>query len=147
RHLRGQIFFMDKVKVRDASAGYSQWRIMGAGAADVLAQLGLRLDGAADGAWQEQEGLLAIKQQGYDLPGFVLVALVEQAETVSAALAAAGAQPLADEQVEEWRVALGRPAPGYELTGEYNPLEAGLGLRRQQRLLHRSGDPGPPANL
>jgi folate-binding protein YgfZ len=126
RHLRGQIFFMDKVKVRDASADYRQWRVMGAGAATALAQLGFGLDDSPDGSWQEQESVLAVKQAAYDLPGFVLVAPAERDESVSAALAAAGVQPLADERYAAWRVELGRPAPGHELTGDYNPLEAGL---------------------
>ncbi|MBI3957498.1 MAG: aminomethyl transferase family protein, partial [Chloroflexi bacterium] len=39
----------------------------------------------------------------------------------------AGATLLTDtETYENRRIELGRPAPGAELTGEYNPLEAGL---------------------
>ncbi len=73
RYLRGQIFFMDKVKVRNVSADYARLRVMGAAAGTTLAALDLDLATAADGAWQEQDGLLAVKQMGYDVPGYELI--------------------------------------------------------------------------
>ncbi|RIK38290.1 MAG: glycine cleavage system protein T [Chloroflexi bacterium] len=127
RHLRGQIFFMDKVKVRDASAEWSQARLMGPQAEAALATLGFDLPAGAEGAWQEREGLLALRQERYDLPGFVLLTPVDWLEAAIESLVHAGATPLANEETYHVRrVELGRPAPGHELTGDYTPLEAGL---------------------
>lgn len=127
RHLRGQIFFMDKVKVRDASAGWSQVRLMGPQAEGALATLSFELPPGVEGAWQEREGTLALRQERYDLPGFVLITPVDRLEPTVALLQNAGAVSLTDEDAyHARRVELGRPAPGHELTSDYTPLEAGL---------------------
>jgi tRNA-modifying protein YgfZ len=126
RHLRGQIFFMDKVKVRDASTEWSQVRLVGPQAEAVLVSLGFEQPGA-EGEWQEREGLLVLRQERYDLPGFVLLTPVDQVAATMAALVEAGAVALSDEEAyHARRVELGRPAPAHELTGDYSPLEAGL---------------------
>lgn len=125
--LRGQIFFMDKVKVRDASADYRVLRVMGAQAETQLNAAGFNLTLPADSSWQEAEGVLVLKQLEYDVPGFVMVATADQFEPTVARLAAAGVVILPDDAAyQATRVELGRPLPGRELTGDYNPLEAGL---------------------
>jgi tRNA-modifying protein YgfZ len=127
RYLRGQIFFMDKVKVRNVSADYARLRLMGDGAGATLAAIGLDLNGAADGAWQERDGLLAVKQMNYDVPGYELILPLAQQQAVLDDLTAAGATRLDDDAAyHARRIELGRPLPGRELTGDYNPLEAGL---------------------
>jgi folate-binding protein YgfZ len=127
RHLRGQIFFMDKVKVRDASAEWSRLRLVGPAALSTLAALDLDLATTAEGGWQERAGVLALRQEQYDLPGIELVIEAVEVPATMAALQQAGALPLTDEaHAQARRVELGRPAPGAELTEEYNPLEAGL---------------------
>lgn len=127
RYLRGQIFFMDKVKVRNLSADYARLRVMGPQAGAALTALGFDLAAAQDGAWQEQDGVLAVKQLAYDIPGNELITPTAQLSTVVDALTAAGASVLQDETAyHARRVELGRPGPGRELTGDYNPLEAGL---------------------
>jgi folate-binding protein YgfZ len=129
RHLRGQIFFMDKVTVRDAGESIVRARLMGPQAGAVLAQLGLKLDDTQEGAWQADPatGLVAIGQQAYDVPGYELILEKDRAEETFVDIAAAGAV-LLDETMayDAHRIALGRPAPGHELTGDYNPLEAGM---------------------
>jgi folate-binding protein YgfZ len=127
RHLRGQIFFMDKVKVRDASAEWSQLRLMGPQAGEMLASLGFDPQPGAEGAWQEQVGLLALRQERYDLPGFVILTPVKRLEATTTTLVQAGAVLLTDEEAyHARRVELGRPTPGHELTADHTPLEAGL---------------------
>ena len=126
-YLRGQIFFMDKVKVRNVSADYARLRVMGAAAGPALAALELDLDAAADGTWQDQNGLLAVKQMNYDVPGYELILPLAQQPSVLDTLIAAGATLLDDDAAyHARRIELGRPWPGHELTGDYNPLEAGL---------------------
>ncbi|MFN8488190.1 MAG: glycine cleavage T C-terminal barrel domain-containing protein [Caldilineaceae bacterium] len=127
RHLRGQIFFMDKVKVRNVSADYARFRLMGPQASVALTALNLDLAQAPEGAWQAQNDLLAVKQGLYDVPGYEVILPTAQLQTTVDALRAAGVTLLADETAyHARRVELGRPSPGYELTGDYNPLEAGL---------------------
>jgi folate-binding protein YgfZ len=127
RQLRGQIFFMDQVKVRDASAEFARLRLMGPAAGAVLGTLGFTLAAAADGACQTQGNWVAVKQEQYDVPGYELVIPRTQLEAAVAQLTASGANVLTDEAAyDAQRIAIGRPAPGYELTEAYNPLEAGL---------------------
>jgi len=133
RHLRGQIFFMDKVKVRNGSETYKRLRIMGPRATDVLSEHGLPVATLENEGWLAQDGLVVLKQEHYDLPGYEVIVqttpqddLLEQAFIKS--LQTAGAHLLTDESAYQVRrITLGIPLPGYELTNEYNPLEAGIG--------------------
>ena len=70
RHLRGQIFFMDKVTVTDLE--YVRWRIMGPNAAELLHKTGWPADEIAGDAWHERDGLFLARQDRYDIPGFEL---------------------------------------------------------------------------
>ncbi len=133
RHLRSQIFFMDKVKVRNGSETYKRLRVMGPAAATVLEKSGLLVAPLANGAWLENEGIIVLKQAHYDLPGYEIIVqttpqddLLEQA--LIKRLQEAGAALLtAEDAYQIRRIELGLPLPGYELTNEYNPLEAELG--------------------
>lgn len=127
RHLRGQIFFMDKVKVRNASVDYSRLRLMGPQAGELLGRIGLAPGSLTEGGWVEQEGVFALKQTEYDIPGYELLTPVANVEAFMARLQAVGALALENDAVyQAHRVELGRPATGAELTDAYNPLEAGL---------------------
>jgi folate-binding protein YgfZ len=127
RHLRGQIFFMDKVKVRNASETLRRARLMGPQAAQRLSDLGFAATTLADDHWLEQDGVVILAQSRFDVPGFEIIAPPEQYQTLLAQLAAAGAPLLANESAyESYRIELGRPIAGHELTDGYNPLEAGL---------------------
>ena len=127
RHLRGQIFFMDKVKVSDLSAQFARLRLLGPQALTALAATGLDLSGAAEGEWRGRDGLLAVAQRQYDIPGFELVVAQERQEEIVTRLAAVGVVVLDGEDAyQARRIELGCPQPGAELTGEYSPLEAGL---------------------
>ncbi len=130
RALRGQIFFMDKVAVQDESAEYARLRVVGPRAWECVRALYFDLP-AESGVWLQQEGLIALAQAEYDVPGVELIVPAAHAEETLGALVAAGAVPLDGPEGQAAyaarRVELGRPAPGAELTGDVNPLEAGLG--------------------
>lgn len=127
RHLRGQIFFMDKVKVRNSSDSYRRCRLMGPLAEQILANVGFAVTTLAPDGWLEQEGCVILKQTKFDVPGFELIAPQESYASLVTKLADAGAVVLADEcAYQSYRMELGRPLPGYELTDAFNPLEAGL---------------------
>ncbi len=127
RHLAGQIFFMDKVKVRNLSAEYGRLRLMGPQANVVLAAAGIPAEALDDEAWCEHDGVILARQQGYDIPGVEIVAPLSRLDALQTRLIAAGARLCADEATyTARRVELGRPLAGAELTADYNPLEAGL---------------------
>ncbi len=124
-HLRGQVFFMDQVEIHDVAV--DRWRIVGPSAAAALDALGHLAGDAADGLWWESDGVLITQQEQYGVPGFEVIAPAAVGEGLVAALEAGGASVLADDVAyHRRRIELGRPAPGYELTEDYNPLEVGL---------------------
>jgi tRNA-modifying protein YgfZ len=127
RHLRGQIFFMDKVKVRNASVTLRRCRLMGPQATQRLTDVGFAVGSLDDDQWLEQEGIVILRQTKFDVPGFEIIAPVEQYQALLTKVTAAGVTLLADESAYEgYRIELGRPLAGHELTEEFNPLEAGL---------------------
>lgn len=125
RHLRGQIFFMDKVRVHNLSADFARLRLAGAHAGDVLSRAGLPAP-QADDQWHEQDGVIVLAQQKYEAPGYEILAPAARAEDTQKTLEAAGAVLVAEAAYAARLVQLGRPAAGAELTPDYSPLEAGL---------------------
>ncbi|HQY94495.1 glycine cleavage T C-terminal barrel domain-containing protein [Caldilinea sp.] len=123
RHLRGQIFFMDKVRVARPQAELIRLRIAGPRAETALAGAGFTALPSIEGGWQRADDLVMLKQTVYDLPGYELIA---PADRVTALLAQLDAVAVDAASYTARRIELGRPAPGAELTGEYSPLEAGL---------------------
>ena len=123
RHLRGQIFFMDKVKVANPSDAYARLRVIGPEAGAALASLGFTLSDTVDGTAQVVGDLTAIAQQQYDLPGYELIVPAAGVDDVVARL---DVPVTGAEACHVRRIELGRPAAGAEITGEYSPLEAGL---------------------
>lgn len=123
RHLRGQIFFMDKVHVSQPERALARLRVVGREATATLAQRGFAPLPTAEGDWQRSQEVIILRQETYDLPGYEVIAPVE---AVEALLAQLGAPQLDAASYTARRIELGRPAPGAELIGEYSPLEAGL---------------------
>jgi folate-binding protein YgfZ len=124
RHLRGQIFFMDKVKVHDLSEQWTRLRVMGPKAANALAATGFEAASLPVNGWAAQDELLVVAQPHVEVPGFELLVPTEQVESIK--LQWQDAQIVHDGAYTARRVELGRPASGAELVEEYNPLEAGL---------------------
>src|SRR5690606_12325574 len=124
RHLRGQIFYMDKVKVENRSSLVRRMRIMGPDAAALLRVANLP---TPDGeSFAEADQILVDHQTASDIPGYELVVPNEAVDKLGRVLLAAGAVELTEGAYVSRRVELGRPAVGYELTEDYNPLEVGL---------------------
>lgn len=127
QRLRSQIFFMDQVTLTDASPDYLRLRLMGPHAANVLALHGFDLTDAPDGAVQTADGVMAVAQSGFDVPGYELLVPAQRADRFLASLMRANAHILADDGAYHiHRVEWGRPTTGAELVEEYTPLEAAL---------------------
>ncbi len=123
------IFFADRVTLADETATTAAVTLLGPDSGPTLQQWGLETLPApghhapfAQGAVSGQ--ILAETDLG--LPGYTLTVPTAQGAALWQALTAAGAVPLGEAEWEILRVEQGRPAPGRELTEEFNPLEAGL---------------------
>jgi folate-binding protein YgfZ len=123
RHLRGQIFFMDKVSVSRPENELVRLRVVGPRAVAALTQAGFATLPADEGGWLRAGACIVLKQEMYDLPGYELITPVSEVEALQMRL---GAPVLDVASYTARRIELGRPAPGAELTGEYSPLEAGM---------------------
>jgi tRNA-modifying protein YgfZ len=128
-YLQSRIFFMDQVKVLDASSDYAHFDLSGQGADQILAGLGFP-------AVPEGDQVLAATFQGGKLKafhqdprlgiGYQLLAPQEKRELIKSSLERLGARPLTGEQYEVLRVEAGIPSADRELSEEYTPLEANL---------------------
>lgn len=123
RHLRGQIFFMDKVRISRSDAPFSRLRVVGPHAAQVIEAAGIPSLPPLDDGWVRIGESIVLRQDRYDLPGYELLIPLASAEEWGSRLDIGA---LDEATYTARRIELGRPAPGAELTGEYNPLEAGL---------------------
>jgi folate-binding protein YgfZ len=70
------------------------------------------------------------RTNGFNAEGVLVVGPRDAVEPIRAALreaaASQGGGVIGANELEAWRILSGFPAPGHELTGEHNPLEAGL---------------------
>ena len=123
RHLRGQIFFMDKVRVSRPEQPVTRLRVLGPQAAAALSRVGCHSLPQTDGDWLQDGERIVLCQTEYDLPGYELIVPAADAAALRCQL---DAVELDEASYTARRIELGRPAPGAELTGEYSPLEAGL---------------------
>ncbi|KAL8151812.1 hypothetical protein V2J09_021620 [Rumex salicifolius] len=125
------IFFADKVEIKDITSDTSLFAILGPKSDQVMESLGLSdLIGEPYGTHRHY--------RVNEMPVTVGVgtAISEQGYTMMLSPAAAGsvwksivdldAVPMGSNAWERLRIFQGRPAPGKELTAEYNVLEAGL---------------------
>ncbi len=125
RHLQGQIFFMDQVRVQERSTAFVRLRLMGPKAHEPLEQLGLPVP-AAHGHFLEADDVRVVREERLEIPGFELVIPRERAEGIVQALARAGAAPVDVPTYEIRRVELGLGGYGHEFVADYTPLEVGL---------------------
>lgn len=126
RHLRGQIFFLDKVKVQELGDAWRRLRVFGKDATQAVGAAGIEVVGDDD-RWVESDGVIALTQQKYELPGIELLIPQEKYESTLSTLDSSGAARLDGKaQYDAARISAGRPAAGAELTGEYSPLEVDM---------------------
>ena len=75
-------------------------------------------------------GVHAVRTNGFNDDGVLVIGPKDAAGPIRAALAdtaaSEGGGTIDAEELEAWRILSGLPASGHELTGEHNPLEAGL---------------------
>lgn len=125
------IFFADKVQLTDVTSETATFSLIGPKSDGLLAQLGA---GAIIGQFYATHQLVQMGGcevrvavgSGLAMPGYTLIVAAENAATVWSNIVQAGATTLGDRVWEQLRIEQGRPAPDYELTEDYNPLEAGL---------------------
>lgn len=125
------IFFADKVELKDLTATQSVFSLIGSESSQILEKLGAGaivdqpLGNHVQAAIGGQMVRIAVGS-GLALPGYTLIAEVDQAANLWQTLAEAGAVPMGEQVWQQLRILQGRPVPGQELTDDYNPLEAGL---------------------
>ena len=126
QHLQSQIFFMDKVTVSDESGNLGRLRLLGPAAGELLQAAGLPQP-ASDDHFLEDDGLVVLRQERYDIPGYEIAGSVNALDALQTRLTDAGAVLLAGaDSYEARRIELGRPRPGKELIDAFSPLETGM---------------------
>jgi len=127
--LQEKAFFMDKVAVNDASDQVVQIDLDGPEAETLLRKMGVDVTPNQDAVTTADfagSRLTVISRKGFAGPGYRLVASIEIADMLQAALVKVGFVPLTKESSEVLRIEAGFPASDSELSEDYNPLEAGL---------------------
>jgi len=135
RHLRGQIFFMDKVTVTDLSETYRRLRVVGTEATSALSAADFAIATLDDDTATEitvvhgstSFVVTVLKQFSYELPGYEFIVPERDMDALQEVLRGANIDAIDETAYEIRRIELGRPAAGHELTEAYNPLEAGIG--------------------
>lgn len=130
--LQKHIFPADKVQVADISPKTCMFSLLGPQADEIMQQLQA---GAIVGAPHGTHTLLsfggkpviAASGGGLPGPGYTFICDESMAAPLWKALSGVeGVEPLGCDAFEIARVLAGRPAPGAELTDDFNPLESGL---------------------
>ncbi|PZO43061.1 MAG: folate-binding protein YgfZ [Shackletoniella antarctica] len=125
------IFPADQVALKNLTGETAIFSLMGPGSSAVLTQLGIDLEPDLPVAHHNVIDLNGTTLRvalgsGLNLPGYTLLVPAVAAVQVWQALAAAGATLAGEALWQQLRIMQGYPAPGAELTDDYNPLEAGL---------------------
>ena len=125
------LFPMDRVKLKDISAEFAIFTLIGAESNALLEKVGIaEIISQPENSHQvvtlaETEIRIAVGCS-LALPGYTLFIPRNQGVKIWEKLTANQAIPLGDRVWEKLRITQGRPMPGIELTEDYNPLEAGL---------------------
>ncbi|NEQ36941.1 MAG: folate-binding protein YgfZ [Okeania sp. SIO3I5] len=125
------IFPMDKVEVKDVRSEYAIFSLIGVEGKNSIAKLaGTTPPDVPDASHQLiNMGNIEVRVavgSGLATEGYTLIVPVNNAAEIWQMLIEVGAVPMGDRLWEQLRIQEGRPAPDYELTDDYNPLEAGL---------------------
>ncbi|HEY9693256.1 MAG TPA: folate-binding protein [Oculatellaceae cyanobacterium] len=125
------IFFADKVKLTDVSDQTATFSLIGSYSDLFLEKLGAtEILGQPYGNHKnillgDIEVRVAVGN-GLAIQGYTIIVPAEAAAKVWKLLVDNGAIALGDRVWQQLRIEQGRPVPDYELTDDYNPLEAGL---------------------
>jgi tRNA-modifying protein YgfZ len=119
------IFFADQVKLTDITAETVMFTVMGSASEETLKTLGLEVTAGVVEGTIAGVPVTAIAGTGLVTPGYTIVAAVGDREVLWTALART-AEVMDGDRFERLRIEQGRPMPGFELTDDYNPLDAGL---------------------
>ncbi|MGF1481714.1 MAG: YgfZ/GcvT domain-containing protein [Cyanophyceae cyanobacterium] len=123
------IFPFDKVELSNLADAQVIFRVIGPQSRQLGEKIGVEVLTQPGDHVLSQLGEASVRialGSGLALPGYTLISPAEQAASVWSELISLNAVPLGDRVWEQLRVQQGRPAPGQELTEDYNPLEAGL---------------------
>jgi len=125
------IFPMDRVELADISKDSAIFSLIGPESDTLLTKLGVQL--AIGEAYASHQHLTLnnidvriARGSGLALPGYTLILPASDAAKLWQTLTTANATPMGDRVWQQLRIEQGRPLPNYELTEDYNPLEAGL---------------------
>ena len=125
------IFPFDKVELEDISAAYAVFSLIGNGSKDLLSKIAGDLP-APSQLHQHQIANIAdfpvriAVGSGLATSGYTLILERGNSGVIWSKLVEQGAVPLGDNLWESLRIRQGRPKSDFELTEDYNPLEAGL---------------------
>ncbi|MEQ9553477.1 MAG: folate-binding protein [Coleofasciculus sp. G3-WIS-01] len=125
------IFPMDRVELGDISNETAIFSLIGPESDTLLTKLGVQLPiGEGYGGHQHLNlndiDVRIARGSGLALPGYTLIVPTSDGAKLWQTLTTANATPMGDRVWQQLRIEQGRPLPDYELTEDYNPLEAGL---------------------
>ena len=120
------IFFSDRVKLTDISSTTTTFSLIGPTSITALQSIGiLAPESGYINAEIANTPVQIVTGTGLSIPGYRLVMAVENAAIVWKTLSEI-AVVMGDRTYQRLRIEQGRPMPGFELTDDYNPLDAGL---------------------
>jgi folate-binding protein YgfZ len=122
------IFFADRVQLSDMTGSTGTFSLMGAQSHRIIEKLGAgSIIGQPYGNHQTiAGGLMVAVGSGLTSIGYTLVFPIAEKQQLWNQILALGAVELTANGWEMLRILQGRPAPDFELTDDYNPLEVGL---------------------
>ena len=125
------LFPMDKVEIKDLSSEFSLFCLIGPQSSIYLEKIGVEPSQIPSPGshclidYADQKFYLA-DGNNLSLTGYTLMVPNAIAAQLWSELVEAGAFPLGDRVWQQLRIQQGRPFSDYEMTEDYNPLEAGL---------------------
>ncbi|NBD15688.1 MAG: folate-binding protein [Cyanobacteria bacterium] len=125
------LFPMDRVTLNNVSESYTIYTLMGEKSPALMEKLGIETTLEQSFATHQMTTIhempvrLAVGTE-IALPGYTLIVASENASALQDTLTNTGAVPISETAWDELSLEQGRPLPDYELTEDYNPLEAGL---------------------
>ncbi|MGM3309029.1 CAF17-like 4Fe-4S cluster assembly/insertion protein YgfZ [Anabaena sp. WFMT] len=121
------IFFADKVVLTDVTEETAILSLIGTQSNGIIEKLGAgALIGQPYGNHILVDGAIFAVGSGLAEPGYTLILPIAEKQKWWERILELGAVELSDRAWETLRILQGRPAPDFELTDDYNPLEVGL---------------------